>query len=206
MIDGWGISPQGDDSKGDAIKNASTPVMTSLAQKYPYTELEAHGLSVGLPDGLMGNSEVGHLNIGAGRVVYQVKFADQITLSIYLHDYKQDIVRIDLSVKNNTLVSQPAFADALARASSASGTGRLHLLGLVSDGGVHSHENHLHAMLKAAKEAGVPNTFIHFFGDGRDTSPKSALTYLGRLQSLIKSLEYGTLSTIVGRFIYIYIC
>ncbi|KAJ3389120.1 hypothetical protein HDU84_009124 [Entophlyctis sp. JEL0112] len=132
-----------------------------------YTTLSAHGLSVGLPDGLMGNSEVGHLNIGAGRVVYQ------------------DIVRIDLSLANNTLATQPNFAAALSRA--AAGTGRLHLAGLVSDGGVHSHEKHLHAMLAAAKNAGVAQTFVHFFGDGRDTAPRSAVTY-------------GTLATVVGRY------
>ncbi|KAJ3410639.1 hypothetical protein HDV05_003530 [Chytridiales sp. JEL 0842] len=181
VIDGWGIAPA-DEAKGDAIRNANTPCMTSMAKEYAYTELEAHGLSVGLPEGLMGNSEVGHLNIGAGRVVYQ------------------DIVRIDLSLKNKTLAAQPALAEAFARAASPSGTGRLHLMGLVSDGGVHSHQNHLHAMLDAAKAAKVPNTFIHFFGDGRDTSPKSSTTYLARLGEHVKQIGYGTLATIVGRY------
>ncbi|KAJ3102456.1 hypothetical protein HDU97_000538 [Phlyctochytrium planicorne] len=180
-IDGWGIGIP-EEEKGDAIKNAETPVMDSLATKYPFTELGAHGFSVGLPDGLMGNSEVGHLNIGAGRVVYQ------------------DIVRIELAVRNKTLATQPALAAAFKRAADSAGTGRLHLLGLVSDGGVHSHQDHLHAILTAAKAAGVPDTFIHFFGDGRDTSPRSSLTYLARLKEHVDSIGYGTLATVVGRY------
>ncbi|KAJ3217982.1 hypothetical protein HDU67_006882 [Dinochytrium kinnereticum] len=180
-IDGWGIG-QLEDERGDAIKNAETPVMTSLAKKYPFTELGAHGFSVGLPDGLMGNSEVGHLNIGAGRVVYQ------------------DIVRIELSVRNNTLAAQPSLAAALKRAADPAGTGRLHLLGLVSDGGVHSHQDHLHAILTAAKAADVKETYIHFFGDGRDCSPRSAITYLERLREHVEKIGYGTLATIVGRY------
>ncbi|KAJ3284083.1 hypothetical protein HDU79_008512 [Rhizoclosmatium sp. JEL0117] len=182
VIDGWGVAPAAE-AHGDAVLNAATPVMDAFAQSETgYTTLEAHGLSVGLPEGLMGNSEVGHLNIGAGRVVYQ------------------DIVRIDLSLKNKTLSSQPALAAALTRAASSTGTGRLHLAGLVSDGGVHSHQNHLHAMLEAAKEAGVPQTYIHFFGDGRDTSPRSSVTYLERLKEKVDELNYGTLATIVGRY------
>ncbi|ORY50545.1 2,3-bisphosphoglycerate-independent phosphoglycerate mutase [Rhizoclosmatium globosum] len=182
VIDGWGVAPAAE-AHGDAVLNAATPVMDAFAQSETgYTTLEAHGLSVGLPEGLMGNSEVGHLNIGAGRVVYQ------------------DIVRIDLSLKNKTLSSQPALAAALSRAASSTGTGRLHLAGLVSDGGVHSHQNHLHAMLEAAKDAGVPQTYIHFFGDGRDTSPRSSVTYLERLKEKVDELNYGTLATIVGRY------
>ncbi|KAL7751280.1 hypothetical protein RI367_003139 [Sorochytrium milnesiophthora] len=180
-IDGWGISPE-KDATGDAIRNAQTPAMTQLAAVYPYTTLEAHGLAVGLPEGLMGNSEVGHLNIGAGRVVYQ------------------DIVRIDLAVKNRELGLIANIQHAFERAKAK--TGRLHFLGLVSDGGVHSHQNHLHALLTAAREAGVPKSFIHFFGDGRDTAPKSALTYLDRLTTFISTENqgYGTLGTITGRY------
>ncbi|KAJ3065400.1 2,3-bisphosphoglycerate-independent phosphoglycerate mutase [Quaeritorhiza haematococci] len=179
VIDGWGISPEAD-SKGDAIRNANTPTMTKLEKEYAFLPISAHGLAVGLPDGLMGNSEVGHLNVGAGRVVYQ------------------DIVRIDLAVKNKTLGKQPALAAAMKRAKE--GNGRLHLLGLISDGGVHSHINHLFAMLEIAKEAGVPHTFVHFFGDGRDTSPRSATTYLKQLQDFMKKIGYGTLATITGRY------
>ncbi|KAJ3177975.1 hypothetical protein HDU85_005692 [Gaertneriomyces sp. JEL0708] len=179
VIDGWGIS-QDADPKGDAIRNAQTPVMTGLEKKYQFTSLDAHGEAVGLNDGLMGNSEVGHLNIGAGRIVYQ------------------DIVRIDLSIRKNTLEAQPALTDAFKRAKD--GNGRLHLLGLVSDGGVHSHIRHLCAMLEAAKNYGVPKTFVHFFGDGRDTAPKSADGYLKDLQDFMKKINYGEVATIVGRY------
>lgn len=145
-IDGWGVPTK---AKGDAITAASTPVMEGLARGHSYCELSAHGLAVGLPAGLMGNSEVGHLNIGAGRVVFQ------------------DIVRIELAVEQGELVRLDAVKGAMAHC--LAGTGRLHLVGLVSDGGVHSHIRHLFALLKVAKEAGIPNTFVHFFGDGRDT-------------------------------------
>ncbi|KND04804.1 2,3-bisphosphoglycerate-independent phosphoglycerate mutase [Spizellomyces punctatus DAOM BR117] len=179
VIDGWGISPEAD-PKGDAIRNADTPVMTDLQKRYPTTELDAHGLAVGLPDGLMGNSEVGHLNIGAGRIVYQ------------------DIVRIDLSIKNKTLAQQPALVDAFK--SAKEGNGRLHLLGLISDGGVHSHIRHLFELLEAAKDYGVPKTFVHFFGDGRDTAPRSADKYLQELLDFMKKIGYGSVATIVGRY------
>ncbi|KAI8379179.1 2,3-bisphosphoglycerate-independent phosphoglycerate mutase [Radiomyces spectabilis] len=178
-IDGWGVSPA-KDPKGDAIRNAQTPVMSKFEKEYPYETIAAHGLSVGLPDGLMGNSEVGHLNIGAGRVVYQ------------------DIVRIDLANKNKEFGKIENIKGAFERAKS--GNGRLHLLGLVSDGGVHAHIDHLISLIRAAKEAGVPETYIHFFGDGRDTSPKSATKYLKQLQDAIKEIGYGKIATIVGRY------
>ncbi|KAJ3304511.1 hypothetical protein HDV03_002720 [Kappamyces sp. JEL0829] len=176
-IDGWGI---GQEAKGDAIVNANTPVMDKLAKDYPYTTLAAHGNAVGLPDGLMGNSEVGHLNIGAGRVVYQ------------------DIVRIDAAIKKDNLKLQPAVVHAFDRAKN--GTGRLHLAGLVSDGGVHAHLDHLVYLVKSAKEAGIPHTFIHFFGDGRDTAPKSAHGYLETLLNKLKEFQYGSVATITGRY------
>ena len=134
VIDGWGIAPE-QESKGDAIRNAQAPVMAAFPSSVPYTTLQAHGLAVGLPDGLMGNSEVGHLNLGAGRVVYQVLIWIlflAVSTNIWFFNVKlKDIVRIDLSLKNDTLKDQPAFKAALTRA--ASGTGRLHLMGLVSD-------------------------------------------------------------------------
>eukprot|EP00842_Homolaphlyctis_polyrhiza_P002767 jgi/Hompol1/3491/HPOL_003260-RA len=176
VIDGWGISPEASPA-GDAVRNASTPVMTGLAAQFSHEPLAAHGLAVGLPDGLMGNSEVGHLNIGAGRI---------------------DIVRIELAIKNKTLRAQPAVVDAFARARSTNG--RIHLLGLVSDGGVHSHILHLFALLDAAKDAGVPEAFIHFFGDGRDTAPRSAGTYLKQLLAKTSEIGYGKLATLVGRY------
>ncbi|CDS06983.1 hypothetical protein LRAMOSA09506 [Lichtheimia ramosa] len=175
-IDGWGVSPV-EDPKGDAIRNAETPVMDKFKKDYPYADIAAHGLSVGLPDGLMGNSEVGHLNIGAGRVVYQ------------------DIVRIDLAMKEKRFGEIENIKGAFERAKA--GNGRLHFLGLVSDGGVHSHIEHLLSLVEAAKAAGVPEVYIHFFGDGRDTAPKSATKYLKQLE---ERLAYGTLATIVGRY------
>jgi 2,3-bisphosphoglycerate-independent phosphoglycerate mutase len=174
-IDGWGVSPH-DDTEGDAIRNAKTPVMDKLSSEYPYLTIGAHGLAVGLPEGLMGNSEVGHLNVGAGRVVYQ------------------DIVRIELAVKKNTLAKNPKLLEAFK------GSDRVHFLGLVSDGGVHSHIRHLMALVEAAKAYGVPQCFIHFFADGRDTSPKSATTYLRQLLEFLQKINYGTLVDITGRY------
>ena len=145
-----------------------------------YTELEASSLAVGLPEGLMGNSEVGHLNIGAGRVVWQ------------------DVVRIDQTLKKGGLNKVETLTNSFKRAKD--GNGRLHLLGLVSDGGVHSHINHLYGLLQVAKEIGVPHVFIHFFGDGRDTDPKSAAGYLKQLLAKIKELGIGQIATVVGRY------
>ncbi|CAB3407213.1 unnamed protein product [Caenorhabditis bovis] len=176
VIDGWGIS---EDPYGNAILNANTPVMDKLCSGN-WAQIEAHGLHVGLPEGLMGNSEVGHLNIGAGRVIYQ------------------DIVRINLAVKNNTLVTNEALKDAAQRAKS--GNGRLHLAGLVSDGGVHSHIDHMFALVKAIKELQVPELYIHFYGDGRDTSPSSGVTFLQQTLDFLKEQQYGKLATIVGRY------
>lgn len=178
VIDGWGISS---DTNGNAILNAKTPVMDGFAAtEGHYLTLFASGLHVGLPDGLMGNSEVGHLNIGAGRVVFQ------------------DIVRIHLDVKNHAIDKNPHFVEVCNHAKSA--TGRLHLLGLVSDGGVHAHIDHMFAILEAAKAHAVPNTFIQFFGDGRDTSPTSTVKYVQQVLDKTRALGYGSLATIVGRY------
>ncbi|KAJ3275033.1 hypothetical protein HDV01_001539 [Terramyces sp. JEL0728] len=177
-IDGWGIAPE-NESNGDAILHADTPVMTFLSKQYPTTKLFAHGLNVGLPDGLMGNSEVGHLNIGAGRVVYQ------------------DIVRIELAIKEDTFKSLPNVAEAFKKAKT---NGKLHLMGLVSDGGVHAHIDHLKYLVKAAKEYGIPKTYIHFIGDGRDTAPRSLKGYLTDLLEYLGKLGYGTVATITGRY------
>uniref|UniRef100_A0A1I8BZQ1 2,3-bisphosphoglycerate-independent phosphoglycerate mutase n=1 Tax=Meloidogyne hapla TaxID=6305 RepID=A0A1I8BZQ1_MELHA len=176
VIDGWGLS---DEEHGNAIAKARTPVMDKLCSGN-WQKLEAHGLHVGLPEGLMGNSEVGHLNIGAGRVIYQ------------------DIVRINLAVKRNEFVKNSQIIASAERAKS--GSGRLHLLGLVSDGGVHSHIDHLFALIRAFKDLHVPKLFIHFFADGRDTSPTSGAGYLEQLLKFISSENYGELATIVGRY------
>ena len=185
VIDGWGVASENSPKEGDAILAADTPCMDSFAEPgsktaQGYTELEASSLAVGLPEGLMGNSEVGHLNIGAGRVVWQ------------------DVVRIDQTIKNGELKNIENIKASFTRAKD--GNGRLHLLGLVSDGGVHSHINHLIALLKVAKEIGVPKVFIHFFGDGRDTDPKSGAGHLEHLLKEAKDIGVGDLATIVGRY------
>lgn len=184
-IDGWGIPSEHSPPEGNAILKADTPVMDGFAKNdsktaQGYTELEASSLAVGLPEGLMGNSEVGHLNIGAGRVVWQ------------------DVVRIDQTIKKGELNKVENVVKSFERAKA--GNGRLHLLGLVSDGGVHSHINHLKALLKVAKEMGVPHVYVHFFGDGRDTDPKSGKGHLEDLLKYMKELGVGEIATIVGRY------
>ncbi|KAF8929551.1 hypothetical protein BGZ58_008867 [Dissophora ornata] len=170
VIDGWGVSSEGN-TRGDAIYNAKTPYMDKFEKEYPYTTLGAHGLDVGLPDGLMGNSEVGHLN---------------------------DIVRIDLAASKKQFGHLDNIKASFEHAKA--GNGRLHFMGLVSDGGVHSHQNHLYSLLEAAKEAQVPEVYIHFFGDGRDTSPRSAAGYMKQLLEKTEELHYGKLATITGRY------
>lgn len=185
VIDGWGVASENSPKEGDAILAADTPCMDDFARDgsktaQGYTELEASSLAVGLPEGLMGNSEVGHLNIGAGRVVWQ------------------DVVRIDQTIKKGQLGEIQNIKESFNRAKN--GNGRLHLCGLVSDGGVHSHINHLIALLKVAKSIGIPHVFIHFFGDGRDTDPKSAAGYLEDLLKAIKDVGIGEIATVVGRY------
>ncbi|CAG7847694.1 2,3-bisphosphoglycerate-independent phosphoglycerate mutase {ECO:0000255/HAMAP-Rule:MF_01038} Short=BPG-independent PGAM {ECO:0000255/HAMAP-Rule:MF_01038}; Short=Phosphoglyceromutase {ECO:0000255/HAMAP-Rule:MF_01038}; Short=iPGM {ECO:0000255/HAMAP-Rule:MF_01038}; {ECO:0000255/HAMAP-Rule:MF_01038} [Serendipita indica DSM 11827] len=175
--DGWGIS---DVEKGNAVKAGNTETMDKLANEYAYRTIAAHGLAVGLSDGLMGNSEVGHLNIGAGRIVWQ------------------DIVRIDQSIRKKQFHKSEVIRASMQHAKD--GNGRLHLLGLVSDGGVHSHNTHLYALLETAKEMEVPECYVHFFGDGRDTAPRSAKKYAEELLDFIKNLGYGEVSTVVGRY------
>ncbi|KAJ2476576.1 hypothetical protein IWW56_004836 [Coemansia sp. RSA 2131] len=179
VIDGWGVNAKAG-TKGDAIYDAPTPVMDELEKEQAYTTLAAHGRAVGLPAGLMGNSEVGHLNIGAGRVVYQ------------------DIVRIDVALEEKKFGTIKAIEDSFERAKA--GNGRLHFCGLVSDGGVHGHIKHLIGLLEAAKEAGVPESYVHFYADGRDTSPRSTTKYLKELLQAMETLQYGKLATIVGRY------
>ncbi|KAL9982323.1 hypothetical protein ACROYT_G004351 [Oculina patagonica] len=179
VIDGWGIS---ENKEGNAIANATVPVMDAFCagEKNAYTTLDASGLSVGLPAGLMGNSEVGHLNIGAGRVVYQ------------------DIVRINMTSEKKEFAKNKTLAEAAEKAKATNG--RLHFLGLVSDGGVHSHITHLESLIDAAKELGVPKCYIQFFSDGRDTSPTSGVTYVDQVLKKLKEVNYGSLATVVGRY------
>ncbi|EEH49030.1 2,3-bisphosphoglycerate-independent phosphoglycerate mutase [Paracoccidioides brasiliensis Pb18] len=185
VIDGWGIPGPDSPPDGDSIAAADTPTMSGFKEPNSktaqgYTELDASSLAVGLPEGLMGNSEVGHLNIGAGRVVWQ------------------DVVRIDQALKKGEMNKTENIVKSFRRAKD--GNGRLHLLGLVSDGGVHSHINHLFGLLQVAKELQVPKVYIHFFGDGRDTDPKSAAGYMQQLLDKTKELGVGEVATVVGRY------
>ena len=185
VIDGWGIASESSSKEGDAILAADTPIMDDFKADgsktaQGYTELEASSLAVGLPEGLMGNSEVGHLNIGAGRVVWQ------------------DVVRIDQTLKQGDLNKVENIVSSFKRAKE--GNGRLHLCGLVSDGGVHSKQEHLYGLLRVAKEIGVPKVFVHFFGDGRDTDPKSAAGYMKSLLKNIEEIGTGQVATVVGRY------
>ncbi|KIM39466.1 hypothetical protein M413DRAFT_446970 [Hebeloma cylindrosporum] len=177
--DGWGIAAE-EGIEGNAIEAGNTTNMDKITNEHAATTLLASGTAVGLTEGLMGNSEVGHLNIGAGRVVWQ------------------DIVRIDMSIKKRQFHKNEAIVGSCKRAKE--GSGRLHLIGLVSDGGVHSHIRHLFALLETAKEQGVPQTYIHFLGDGRDTAPRSASKYAQELLDFIKELGYGEIATVIGRY------
>jgi 2,3-bisphosphoglycerate-independent phosphoglycerate mutase len=181
VIDGWGIPSESSPPEGDAIAAADTPVMDELsASKTGFTQLEASSLAVGLPEGLMGNSEVGHLNIGAGRVVWQ------------------DVVRIDQAIKNDEFADNEVIKKTMEGA--VAGNGRLHLAGLVSHGGVHAKQTHLYALLRAAKKHKVPKVYIHFIGDGRDTKPKSGAEYMEELVKTLAEIGVGEIATVVGRY------
>ena len=175
ILDGWGFSPT---VEGNAIAAASKPNYDRLLREYPNTLVHTSGPSVGLPEGQMGNSEVGHLNIGAGRVVYM------------------DVTRLDMMISSGEFFSQPLLIEAMTRARSS----HLHLFGLVSDGGVHSHNTHLYALLRMAKEQGVSNVFVHCFMDGRDTPPNSGAEFLDELQRKIAEIGVGKIATVVGRY------
>jgi 2,3-bisphosphoglycerate-independent phosphoglycerate mutase len=177
IIDGWGYSPARD---GNAIALAATPFYDELCEKYSQTLLEAHGSRVGLPAGVMGNSEVGHLNIGSGRV---------IRMDVSLVDHEIDTGEF---FRNKTLTTAIAGARDREKA--------LHLMGLVSDGQVHSSLTHLYALLKLAKDLGLQRVFIHCFLDGRDTPPSSAADYLAVLQKKIDEIGCGEIATVVGRY------
>ncbi|HCU56260.1 MAG TPA: 2,3-bisphosphoglycerate-independent phosphoglycerate mutase [Clostridiales bacterium] len=177
IMDGFGINPE---VKGNAIKSAGTPYIDYLMKTYPTVQIGASGLSVGLPDGQMGNSEVGHTNIGAGRVVYQ------------------ELTRITLAVQDGSISKNPAIVSAMENARDGKA---LHLMGLLSSGGVHSHIDHLIGILKAAKEKGVEKVFIHCFMDGRDVSPTSGVGFMKELTDFIKeSGSNAKVASITGRF------
>ena len=176
ILDGWGIARN---KKVSAVDQANTPFIDSLYGRYPHSKLEASGLAVGLPEGQMGNSEVGHMNIGAGRIVYQ------------------DLVRINKAVAEKELDENAVLVKAFDYAA-ANGT-RVHFIGLVSDGGVHSHIGHLKGLISIAHRKGIKDLFVHAFMDGRDTDPKSGLGFLRELTEHLKK-NTGRLASIVGRY------
>lgn len=176
ILDGWGKSP---DPKVSAIDNAETPFIDSLYTKYPNASLRTDGLHVGLPEGQMGNSEVGHMNLGAGRIVYQ------------------DLVKINLAVENKTLQEEQVLKDAFDYAKANEKD--VHLLGLVSDGGVHSHINHLFGLLDTAKAKNIDNVYVHAFTDGRDVDPKSGYGFISELEEHLAKTT-GKLATVTGRY------
>jgi 2,3-bisphosphoglycerate-independent phosphoglycerate mutase len=177
ILDGWGLAPAG---PGNAVTLAGTPAIDRLLAEYPSTRLACSGRAVGLPEGFMGNSEVGHMNIGAGRVVYQ------------------DMTRIDMAVEDGSLAANPVVAE-LARASLAAG-GRVHLLGLVSDGGVHSHLRHVKALIAAIAGLGQKDVCLHALLDGRDTPPHSGAGYVGELEAFCRELGAGRIVSLIGRY------
>ena len=177
ILDGWGVRPEREDN---AILLAGTPNLDRFAGKMPRTELANSGLAVGLPEGQMGNSEVGHTNIGAGRIVYQ------------------DLVRINRAVERGELGHNPALVAAMDTA--RTGGKALHLMGLIGPGGVHASQEHLLGLLRAAKARGVARVFVHAFLDGRDTPPMSALGYLEELERFLRETGTGRIATVSGRF------
>jgi 2,3-bisphosphoglycerate-independent phosphoglycerate mutase len=167
-------------SKGNAIVSADTPNLDALFDRWPWTTLEASGLAVGLPEGQMGNSEVGHLNIGAGRVVYQ------------------ELTRINLAVSDRSLFANPVLAEAIDGA--VRGGHAVHLMGLLSDGGVHSSREHLYALLEMARERGAARVYVHAFLDGRDVPPESGLGYVEDAERFMATLGTGEIATVMGRY------
>ncbi|MBX2827426.1 MAG: 2,3-bisphosphoglycerate-independent phosphoglycerate mutase [Flavobacteriaceae bacterium] len=176
ILDGWGITQNPEVS---AVAQGKTPFMDSLPHKYPNAQLLTHGMNVGLPDGQMGNSEVGHMNLGAGRIVYQ------------------DLAKINLAIQNNTLKDEIAIKEAMEYA--AANNKKVHLLGLLSDGGVHSHIDHLKGLLTVAHEHDLQQVYVHAFTDGRDVDPKSGKGFLEELQGHMNETT-GTLASIIGRY------
>ena len=176
IMDGFGIGPD----YGNAIKAAKKPNLDRIFAENPITKIGASGLSVGLPDGQMGNSEVGHTNIGAGRIVYQ------------------ELTRITKSIEDGDFFTNPAFVDAMDKA--AAGGKALHIMGLLSDGGVHSHNKHLYALLKLAKQRGCKKVYLHAFLDGREVPPSSGSDYVAECAAEMKKLGVGEIATVMGRY------
>lgn len=177
IMDGWGLTDPG---PGNGVSRAHTPHVDAWSEQYPFTTLGASGMDVGLPEGQIGNSEVGHLNIGAGMIVYQ------------------DYTRINKSISDGDFFENPALNGAVDHVQATGGS--LHLLGLFGPGGVHSHQDHLHALLELAQRRGLERVAIHLFLDGRDVLPRSALDFLSNLESAIERIGVGTIATVSGRY------
>lgn len=177
ILDGYGLN---DKKEGNGIAAANTPVIDKLMAEYPYVKGAASGLAVGLPDGQMGNSEVGHLNMGAGRIVYQ------------------ELTRITKAIEDGDFFENPALLDAIENCKKNNSD--LHLMGLLSDGGVHSHITHLYALLELAKKNGIKNVYVHGFMDGRDTAPDGGKEYIAQLMAKMEELGVGQIASIMGRY------
>src|SRR5277367_3097617 len=175
VLDGWGYSPE---TKGNAIALARKPNYDHLLKTFPNTLIHTSGPFVGLPEGQMGNSEVGHLNMGAGRIV------------------QMDITRVDQLISSGAFLKNPLLLEAMERGR----TRQLHLMGLVSDGGVHSHIEHLFALLRMARENQVQKVFVHCFMDGRDTPPESGIDFLRKLEQKMRELGVGQIASVSGRY------
>ena len=177
ILDGFGLN---DRAEGNAVAKANTPNIDRLMKEYPFVKGYASGLDVGLPDGQMGNSEVGHLNMGAGRIVYQ------------------DLTKITKAIQDGDFYENAALKDACHAVMSRGSA--LHLWGLVSDGGVHSHNTHLYALLEMAKRKGIEKVFVHCFMDGRDTAPTSGLDFLKELEAKCQEIGVGHIASVIGRY------
>ncbi|MFZ0590990.1 MAG: 2,3-bisphosphoglycerate-independent phosphoglycerate mutase [Bryobacteraceae bacterium] len=175
ILDGWGFSTA---TEGNAIAAARKPVYDELLRSYPNTLIHTSGPFVGLPDGQMGNSEVGHMNMGAGRVIYM------------------DVTRIDLMISSGEFFSNPVLANAMQKAEGR----RLHLMGLASDGGVHAQLTHLYALIEMARKHGLPNVFVHCFMDGRDAPPESGAGYVEQIEKKLRELGVGKIASVSGRY------
>lgn len=177
ILDGFGINPK---TEGNAIYEAKTPNLDRLKSEYPYISIQGSGMDVGLPEGQMGNSEVGHLNLGAGRIVYQ------------------DFTRVSKAIDDGSFFENEALLGAIDNVKQKGSS--LHLMGLVSDGGVHSHQDHLYALVKLARDRGLSQVYIHCFMDGRDVPPASGKSYIEKLEDKLEELKFGKIATVMGRY------
>ena len=175
ILDGWGYSPA---IEGNAIAAAHKPTYDFLLKTYPNTLIQTSGPSVGLPEGQMGNSEVGHMNMGAGRIIYM------------------DVTRLDLMISSGDFFKNPVLLNAMKKAEGH----RLHLIGLCSDGGVHAQLTHLFALLEMAKQQGLTHVFVHCFTDGRDTGPETGAAYIAQVERKLAALGIGKIASVSGRY------